>query len=251
MVGYLDYNVFVDIEDGRTSIRAIENNIKQIEAFPFSAAHIQETDNIAYGEKADLFIEKRLNTIKTVSKGLYLYHKLPSNEILWLLKEPKDILEVVRTIPWGKEAMKVVANFVPSEEKTEIRDKFGIDVKALNNFTTEEAISYLNTRLQEWGMGENFMEMMDKVFSFFPDTTGFGRHNKIAGIIEMLDLLGFWKDRATPTSNHARQWDANHVHFASYCDYFISNDKRLRNKAKVVYALLDIPTKVVSSEGKD
>jgi hypothetical protein len=30
-------------------------------------------------------------------------------------------------------------------------------------------------------------------------------------------------------------WDSNHVFHASYCDYFISDDKRTRAKAKVVY----------------
>jgi hypothetical protein len=38
--------------------------------------------------------------------------------------------------------------------------------------------------------------------------------------------------------------------FATYCDYFISDDKRTRNKTEVVYDMLNFNTKIIST-GKD
>ncbi len=67
-------------------------------------------------------------------------------------------------------------------------------------------------------------------------------------IFELLDLFGYWKDKSNKKSNYARFWDSSHTSFASNCDYFISEDKRIRNKAKVVYEIYDIKTKVLSPE---
>lgn len=67
-------------------------------------------------------------------------------------------------------------------------------------------------------------------------------------IFELLDLLGYWKDKETERSNQARLWDSQHAYFASYCDYFISNDKRTRYKAEVVYDIFNVDTKIISTK---
>ncbi len=47
MKAYLDYNIFTAIEDGIPSILKIYGKVgSSITEFPFSAAHIQEADNI-------------------------------------------------------------------------------------------------------------------------------------------------------------------------------------------------------------
>lgn len=85
--------------------------------------------------------------------------------------------------------------------------------------------------------------------SSFPQDGTYGIANKMAGIYELLDFMGYWKDRETPTSNYARLWDASYAYYASFCDYFISDDKRNRNKAKVIYNIYDVKTQVVLSFG--
>jgi hypothetical protein len=64
-------------------------------------------------------------------------------------------------------------------------------------------------------------------------------------------MFGYWKDKANEKSNYARLWDSSHAFFAAFCDYFISDDKRTRNKARVVYNIYEISTKVISSKGEE
>lgn len=252
MTAYLDYNIFTAIEDGDFSINKIFDKVdKHINNFPFSAAHIQEVDNIFADtdELRDSFIAKRLNTIKQITNCSYIFQEIPSNKIYWLTEEPTIVLETIRHVPFAKTSMKIFMNFISNEQKEHLRQTLGINTKELNNYSPKQVIQHLNTKLTNWGTQDNFLQLLDKAISFHPNKKDFGQHNNIAGVMELLDMLGYWKDKVTETSNYARLWDSNHIHFASYCDYLISDDKRLRYKAKVVYDIYSISTKIVSSNG--
>lgn len=254
MKAYLDYNIFAAIEDGNLSIANIYEKVDSlITKFPFSAAHIQEADNIIADteQKRNLFISKRLDTIKQITNGLYIYQEVPSNNIHWLTEEPENVLETIRQVPFAKTSMKTFANLISNEQKQTIRDTLGIETKELNNYSPTQVIQHLNTKLTSWGTQDTFLQLIEKAIALHPGNKDFGQHNSIAGVMELLDMFGYWKDRATETSNYARLWDANHIHFASYCDYLVSDDKRLRNKAKVIYDIYNIKTKIVSSNGTD
>jgi hypothetical protein len=124
----------------------------------------------------------------------------------------------------------------------------GLDSKILNNYKPEEVILHLNAKLNKLGGSLSFIEMIEKGISLHPQGKDFGLANRIAGIFELLDMLGYWTDKYTDKSNYARLWDSNHAFFASFCNYFISDDRRTRNKAKVVYGIYDISTFVVPSK---
>jgi hypothetical protein len=250
MRAYLDYNIFTSIEDGQFTIDKIYKIDKSINQLPFSASHIQEVDNInAPSEKRTYYIQKRLQTIKYISQCLYLYHSFEDKEMYLQTEEPEIVLETIRDIPFGKIAMKMFMNFISPTQKEELRKNLGIDTKRLNNYKPIDVIEQLNRSLTSWGTQDSFLQFIEKVIELHPSGSSFGLHNRIAAIYELLDLFGYWKDKETKTSNYARLWDSSHAHFASYCDYFISDDKRNRYKAKVVYQLYNIPTKVISSDG--
>ena len=254
MKAYLDYNIFTAIEDGEFTLYKIFDKVdKKINEFPFSAAHIQEVDNI-FGdtkEQRSYFISKRLDTIKRITNCLYVFQEHKTNRIFWFNEEPSTVLETIRQVPFAKTSMNFFANLISREQKEQVRMALGIDTKELNNYSPEQVVQHLNTKLLSWGTQDNFMQLLDKAISFHPDKNDFGQHNKIAGVIELLDMLGYWKDKETKTSNYARLWDSNHIHFASYCDYLVSDDKRLRYKAKVVYDIFNIKTKIISSNGTE
>lgn len=254
MIAYLDYNIFTAIEDGDFATdRIIDRVDKNIEAFPFSAGHIQEVDNITgktEQQRTD-FITKRLETIKRITNCLYIFQEYPSNKIHWLTEEPEKVLETIRQVTIAKPAMKMFTNLFSSEQREQVRKTLGIETKYLNNYRPKQVVEHLNSKLTNWGTKENLIELLEKSILFHPDGKSFGLHNKIAGIMECLDMLGYWKDSETETSNYARLWDSNHIFFASHCDYFISDDKRARYKARVVYDIYRIKTNVVSSNGTE
>ncbi len=254
MKAYLDNNIFTAIEDGDFTLDKIFDKVdKHINEFPFSTAHIQEADNI-FGDSEEQrtnFISKRLDTIRRITNCLYVYQEHKTNKIFWLTEEPTTVLEIIRQVPFAKTSMQMFANLISSEQKEQVRLTLGIDVKELNNYTPEQVVQHLNRKLISWGTQDNFLQLLDKAIFFHPDKKDFGQQNNIAGVMELLDMLGYWKDKVTETSNYARLWDSNHIHFGSYCDYLVSDDKRLRYKAKVVYDIYNIKTKIISSNGTD
>lgn len=62
----------------------------------------------------------------------------------------------------------------------------------------------------------------------------------------ILDLLGYKQDELPKKTNTVKNIynDADHAFYGAYCDYFVSNDKNLREKAAVLYREFQVPTKI-------
>lgn len=251
MKAYLDNNIFIDIESGSYSLPDILNQInKNISKFFYSASHLQEANEItadASIERANR-LKKRFEIISLVTGNNYLYHELPSNNVFELIKEPSVVFKTINDVPFAQNAMKGMINLISEEQKISIRDQLNIDIKRINNYSPKEVIEHINTKSDLLG-GYSFFGLIEKAIEFHPQGKEFGLHNRIAEIFELLDMFGYWKDKYNEKSNYARLWDSSHTYFSSYCDYFISNDKRTRNKAKVVFEIYDINTNVISSNG--
>lgn len=256
MLVYLDNGIIASIEAGELVLENILAKIGRTRGnvyLPFTAAHIQEAANITHPIETERqrFIQNRLQLIRQISDGYYLNFVMKVGEIRWFVEEPSEVLETISEVPFGETAMKMFVNLFSKDQKDQFRMSLGIDPKELNNYKPEEVINHLNTKLTSLG-AQSFVELVE--YGMRSQQTSIMGHRflegeKIAAIFEILDLLGYWKDKHTPTSNYARFWDANHVSYATICDYFFCNDFRTRKKAQVVYDLLKIKTKVVNSDG--
>jgi hypothetical protein len=253
MRAYLDNNILVYIENGILDFENLKQIIdSRIERIFYSSAHLQEADEIqgTTERERNERIEKRLQTIERITSGNYLYQDLEKNVFLQIEKRRK-VLETIREVPFANGAMKALANMITEDQRELSRKSLGLETSRLNNYLPSEVIEHLNKKLTTWGQGHSFMEVLEMGISYHPQGQSFGLSNRIAGVFELLDLLGYWKDKATGKSNYARLWDSNHTFFAAHCDYFISDDKRNRNKARVVYDIYDIGTRVLSSKGEE
>jgi hypothetical protein len=253
MYAYLDNNVFCSIEDLEITISEIVNIINQQNVkFPYSHAHIQEADNIIDSNKGcrEALINRRLQTIQNISHSLYFFHDIELNQVIIKSEEPLTVLETIREVPLAKPTMKSFVNLVSFEKKEELRQWLGIDIKEINNYNSKQVVEHFNKVISFYGLEISFLGLIEKGISTQPNGKSFGLMHRIAAIFELLDLLGYWKDKETEKSNFARLWDSAHTYFASCCEYFISNDKQTRNKAKVVYDLFNIETVIISSDRK-
>ena len=61
-----------------------------------------------------------------------------------------------------------------------------------------------------------------------------------------LNLSGFFSDKNRNLQNIYT--DSEHAYYASSCDFFVSNDSRLREKTDAIYRQYNIQTKIISSE---
>lgn len=70
---------------------------------------------------------------------------------------------------------------------------------------------------------------------------------RIHAIYTQLNLCGFRPEKKVKNEKKfiSAQTDISHVAFASYCDFFITNDERLFDKSKVIYEYLKINTEVL------
>lgn len=251
MTAYLDNNILIYLENGTLTISDLKERVNSdLTDFLYSSAHIQETEEIK-GD-TDLIrnerIQKRLNTIESVTNSKYLYHNLDEGKVYLLEERPETVLNTIRDVSFANAMMKRVINMVGESEREKFRLQLGLDPKRLNNYNTNEIVEHLNTKLLAWG-DLSLIDMVEKGIELHPQGKEFGLNNRFGGVFELLDMLGYWTDKYNDKSNYARLWDSNHAYFASCCDYFISDDKRTRNKAKVVYRIYGIDTVVVSSKG--
>ena len=146
--------------------------------------------------------------------------------------------------------MKGFMSIISESQKQNFRNQIGIDPKRINNYSPSEIIEHINSKSDLMG-GYSFIGMLEKALELHPQGAEMGIGNNFAAIFEFLDLVGYWKDKFNEKSNYARLWDSNHSYYSSHCDYFISDDKRTRNKAKVAFEFYQIKTKIVSSKGEE
>jgi hypothetical protein len=252
MTAYLDNNIIVSIENSDYPIDTIMKLLPDSKTKLFySSAHIFEAESFQGNSKITKvdFIAKRLETLRQVFKNNYLYLDLNTKSVNHIIEDPLEVYDTIAPEQFGINAIKLFMNLFTKEQKENLRQQMGIEIQKLNNYKPSEVIKHLSTKLTNLGTNLSFLELIEYAIQLHPDGKNFGLHNRIAGIFELLDMFGYWKDKETDTSNYARLWDADHTFFSSYCDCFISDDKRTRHKANVVFNIYNKDTKIISSLG--
>jgi hypothetical protein len=249
---YIDNNILVSIENGDISLQDIVGLLSAKKPrFYYSSAHIFEVEHFRGNAtmSAEALRLNRFNTIRTVFANNYLYINDKDRAITYIKEDPQVVYDTITLTSIGIPAMKNLVNLVSKEQKEAIRNQFGIESLLLNNLDSDAALDYIQEKMQAAGKHQQLADMIEHAVALHPDNKSFGLYNRFAAMFEMLDLFGYWRDKETDHSNYARLWDAFHSFFASYGDYFISDDKRTRYKARLTYEVYHKTTKVLSSKG--
>lgn len=249
---YLDFNILASIINQDFSLDWLLNNIgvnKDV-CLPYSSSHIFEIDNIVANEpvqRAERISEYLIN-LEFISQGAYLFRELPSNKVFLLNENPFQVYKTITEVGNINPIFNGMLNMFSEEQKKQLRSELGIGRREINNYNPKEILTHLDAK-SSLLMGMSCIEMIEYAINLHPNGKEFSLHNRFGAIFEILDMLGYWTDKPTQKSNVARLWDSSHCYFASFCDYFITDDKRTKNKAEVVYNLYDVNTKVISSKG--
>lgn len=249
---YPDTNIFVYLENKTLKLSDLENLIgTKIDSIFYSASHIEEAleiKGVTEEQRLDR-INKRLETIQEITSGNYIHENL-KNEVFEYNESPYEVMRTITEVSFAQNAMKSLLNFINEEQKKEVRELLKIDPARMNNYKPEEVVEHLNKKLSDTGQNYTLLDMIEIGISYHPEGKTFGVSNRIAGIFEVLDMLGYWKDKYNDKSNYARLWDSSHTFYGSHFDYFITNDKRTLNKANVAYNIYNVSTKVISPNRK-
>ena len=74
-------------------------------------------------------------------------------------------------------------------------------------------------------------------------------YGKLEYVIEqlsrVLSKVGYYREKDERRFNSG-EYDITHIIYGTYCDYFVTEDNRLYNKAKAIYYYLQVPTEVLT-----
>lgn len=113
------------------------------------------------------------------------------------------------------------------------------------NVSTEKAVEEIKDYLKTVLKVDSFREFIDNGYKHEkkkPDEMKW-----FLQAYQMLDMLGYKPDPLTKPANTVMniRHDAEHAYYAQFCDYLVTDDKKFKAKAEVLYRLLDVKTKVV------
>ena len=244
---YFDNNIFISIQERRSQF---DNNvISKIVTSPYdyyySSAHIQEANRVIEDtSKIENSVpSKRFDLISLITSNKYLEYDFQQKDIRLRVESPMNVYETIHTLPHGQSSIDQLLKLGNKGYSDTFREQKSLIPQRLNNYSIEEIVEKINETA-----GGSLKDFIKKVYSFFPDSENYGTYHEFGLVFNFLNMMGFWKDKENYKSDYARLWDSIHSYFASYCDYFVSDDKRTREKAKVVYYMYDINTEVLDSE---
>lgn len=228
---YVDNNILVLIEKGQIDIDQFKCRFSSDAKYLYSYVHILE---LLEATELRSLMPKRITTIKLLTNESYVYSDL--GEFRFKSEKIESVIEI------NNQAQTLLSNFRNSTRlfdfnQKEILEYLGVSKKELNNVNPESVIEHLNSVLKS-----RLIPNLNQVVLLSSNRM----HEQFVSFFNFLDLLGYWTDKVTERSNLARVYDASHSYFSSACDYFISNDLRTRNKAKVIFDFYGVKTKVLS-----
>lgn len=220
---YLDNNILIDYEED-TSI------LLEVKSINYRCSYVHLVELMESTRNLEDRKTLRFSTIENLTSNIFMTNT--NNNV---------VVEEINTCSRYYEALnspitrmlhqltKAQSNrWLEGKDPDTLINHFGIEKKRINNYTTEELIKEHGDFIDYYVTVSDDGNRMTSFMSFF----------------NVLDLLGFWCDKAGSMLN--RTYDAQHAYFATGCDYFVSDDHRTCMKANVLYQYYGYKTVALS-----
>lgn len=237
---YLDWNCITHCKDSLVELKELLiKRYNNVFICPFSEAHIR--DVLTKSNCGSEYYEQDLDLLTQISGGNMLL--LKRNTIKLYKVNPReyiskegDVLDYIQnefTFPYDtiRQSLKLALNDIDRNRISKedapqnvipLIDKM---VRRDSNVNTD-----INSILERSNtLGNNTLE------------------TKIKQVYYVLDMLGY-KSEDKRKSFANIDTDAQHIALASLCDYLITNDKKMRDKANAIYSHMHCVTKVMDSQ---
>ena len=117
-----------------------------------------------------------------------------------------------------------------------ILDSLVLDKKEVGNYKPTEIFGIIKGRMKEhWGYGIEVY--LQKLFASEGRTV-------FSSLFYLLDVVCYRHDK----DHAARLYDSSHAFFGQYCDFLVTNDKRMTTKTEAVYSYLGVRSKVLTAD---
>jgi len=256
---YLDLNAFKQISthDNKEFIDKVRLIDKGKFAITYSVAHLEELKSSNhYGASTSEHIEKDLSVYNTyadkilkpdpfyainINGNLYMEH------ILCIDEYAEEAYEVISNTIDRNDIVEAINRWI-LEKAIEANDPENDNLEILQKLRSYIVLHLVNLGLLpskdfDIAMNWNFSDIKEKFYLV---------EIYIELASRILETSGMNKDREKIKKKKtieqiARSWthDTSHVIYASYCEFFICNDEKLRNKARAIYKFLEVPTVIL------
>lgn len=239
---YYDYNVFLRWKEGKNADLVLASSQCRCKGYQllYSPAHVEEIACIARDTKgerdADKFVNEHLNALSCFSKKLEIVPDPTSEKGVSFIEENPQKCWEDRVIPgycmnyffeemnriYKKQLSK---NLIGKNQYKNILSELKIQKYICKNFAE---IGYNVEDLSNINVQEN----RDYCLKFIP------------AMFKTLKEIGFKREGENKTRSEIL--DECHAIYAAQCDIFITEDKRLREKVKIIFRFLNIKTIILS-----
>lgn len=267
---YLDWNVLIDLlpEDTRETASSglwpllVHLRDGGVITVPFSHALVEEAVAFQCADPVETqrARERRLTLLAEISGCAYIEEKGSNAVVRW--RDPFELAETVRSVPLAPKAIDQFANFLTDDMVRQFRQTLGLSARKLNHLPAEAVIPEIDRHMKAWHeeqMQSNVSYQEHFARAPFPthivglvaaqNSGDLLRVGPFAGMMTALELCDYHGDprKDGERKGTARFWDGAHAYWASFGALFISNDRRLRARSRVLYHHHKVDTAVMSS----
>jgi predicted nucleic acid-binding protein len=236
---YIDQNILSLYRNGGDFSLSIHNLKKQGVQFVYSPSHLEEIYKIEDKKDQNDF----LNSIRNLTDNL-LFIRSTKGYIL-VKEDPNFSLERIKNYTGTTEALEEL-KVVSSKDRELFLEKY-------NTEDHKKKVGQNNTLLARLSK-EDFAELMHYSSSLFTKISEFKNINSKEMLIHAVhslsvafDLISYKTDKKERTIK-SNIHDIEHLIYASHADYFVTRDKKLRNRAKQIFEVLGKNVIVLSKE---
>ena len=236
---YLDWNCITHCKDSLSKLKEILAYNSSAFICPFGVPHLRDAQTKhdgnpeAYEQDLDLLTQIcGAHMLAYSENDKFLYNVAPRDYLAGETGELLDVLQNKFPFPYHEMRELFRMYFTPEDLETISGEEKPRKVIERANDAIKRRLGYEDI--------ESFMES----FYFLKPISN---ELKFKMLYLVLDFLKYKsEDKKKSFSNI--DTDAQHIFLASFCDYLVSNDKKMREKAKVIFEYFHSATKVMDSK---
>ncbi len=259
---YLDSNVIIELSEGRLdNFMSHLMNSKELKTYiyPFSAAQVSEVTRNPLTKRC----HDRLELISSISNDLYFVHSIYDYE--YRQESPESVWDTITNPNPGLVEKDLIKNLISFDQMKDMRDQLGLNPDILNNLSGRKAVSTIDEAISktipEGSEGPRSLRDMllllrklnKETFSEQWKQMGTSESHMTIGddlhiIFSLLEGFGYWPDSKKVFKKGSRFADSEHVFNGSHCDFLVTRDKGMKNRAEAVYSILEKNTRVMLTD---